>query len=108
MPGSLQQTLPHNRSSGFLAFLRLVGKVIYFKKHLTAFNSQYGHEAPQHLFNSINSTPIIIYRIALKFGRSKNSQIPVFKRFVEIISQIRWPHPLTNEFMGEAYLSIYE
>ena len=51
MSGSLHQTSIHNRSSRFLSFLLLVGTV-YFKKHLAAFNSQYGHEAPQHLFNS--------------------------------------------------------
>ena len=55
MSGSLHQTSIHNQSSGFLSFLRLVGTV-YFKKHLAAFNSQYGHEAPQHLINSIDST----------------------------------------------------
>ena len=41
--------------TSLLDFLRLVGTV-YFKKHLAAFNSQYGHEAPQHRFNSIDST----------------------------------------------------
>ena len=55
MSGSLHQTSIHNKSSELLSFLRLVGTV-YFKKHLAAFNSQYGHEAPQHLFNSIDST----------------------------------------------------
>ena len=50
------------------------------------------------------------YRIALKFGRYKNLRIAVFERFFEIISQIRCSnttHPRTNEFMGGAYLSIY-
>ncbi len=45
------------------------------------------------------------YRIALKFGGSKNSRIVVFERFVEIISRIRSPYPRINEFMGGACLS---
>ena len=41
--------------------------------------------------------------IVLKFGRSKNSQIAVFGRFALRIRCV--PHPRTNEFMGQPYLS---
>ncbi len=44
------------------------------------------------------------YRIALKIGRSKNSRIAVFERFVDIICS-KTPHLCTNEFMGGACLS---
>ena len=55
MPGCLHHTLPHNRESGFLAFIRFIG-TCYFKKHLPAFITLYGHETPKHLYNSIDSS----------------------------------------------------
>jgi len=53
MPGCLHHTLEHNKSGGFLSFIRLVG-TCYFKKHLAAFVSVYGHETPTHLYNSVD------------------------------------------------------
>lgn len=53
--GSLYETNLATRSNGFLAFIRLVGTV-YFKKHLPSFVSLYGHETPDHSFNSIDQS----------------------------------------------------
>ena len=47
MPGLLYDMETHNRLSGFLSFIRLVGTV-YFQNHLASFNSLYGHETPVH------------------------------------------------------------
>ena len=52
-PGCLHHTLPHNRESGFLSFIRFIG-TCYFKKHLPAFITLYGLETPKHLYNSID------------------------------------------------------
>ena len=52
-PGCLHHTLPHNRESGFLSFIRFIG-TCYFKKHLLAFTTLYGLETPKHLYNSID------------------------------------------------------
>ena len=54
MIGCLNQTLPENKHLGFFAFIRLVGTV-YFKKHLAAFSSVYGHDTSRQLFNSVLS-----------------------------------------------------
>lgn len=53
MPGCLHHTLEHNKSGGFLSCIRLVG-TCYFKKHLAAFVSVYGHETSTHLYNSVD------------------------------------------------------
>ena len=53
MPGHLHHTLLHNRDNGFLSFVRFVG-TCYFKRHLAAFISLYGHETPTHLYNSLD------------------------------------------------------
>ena len=54
-PGCLHHTLPHNRESDFLSFIRFIG-TCYFKKHLPAFITLYGLETPKHLYNSIPPT----------------------------------------------------
>ena len=57
MTGHLDETLTENKHLGFLAFIRLVGTV-YFKRHVAAFSSVYGHDTSRQLFNSVLcSTP---------------------------------------------------
>jgi hypothetical protein len=55
MPGCLSEFSVNNRSSGFLAFIRLIGTA-YFKKHISSFISVYNMHTPHHLYNSIDST----------------------------------------------------
>ena len=53
----VDETLPENKHLGFLAFIRSVGTV-YFKRHVAAFSSVYGHDTSRQLFNSVlSSTP---------------------------------------------------
>ena len=87
MPGCLHHTLPHNRESGFLAFIRFIG-TCYFKKHLPAFITLYGHETPKHLYNSIDSSlqPNVKHELWLKKIRNavsnritnKEERVPSF------------------------------
>ena len=56
MPGKLFDTSRTTKDSGFLSFVRLVG-TCYFKKNLSAFKANNdSHQAPFHLYNSIDST----------------------------------------------------
>ena len=46
--GCIHQTASENKGCGFLSFIRLIG-ACYFKKHLAAFISIYGHET-SHIY----------------------------------------------------------
>ena len=54
MDGSLHEIEVHNRSNGFLSFIRLIGTV-YFKKHLPSYISIDGHKTPIQSYNGIDS-----------------------------------------------------
>ena len=87
MPGLLYDTETHNRLSGFLSFIRLVGTV-YFKKHLASFNSLYGHETPVHSYNAtspslspIDRHKVWIHNISIVIAnriKSEEERIPTY------------------------------
>jgi len=51
--GSLLHTNPNNKDIG--SFVYLIG-TCYFKKHITAFISHYGHMTPLQLYNSVDNS----------------------------------------------------
>ena len=87
MPGLLYDMETHNRLSGFLSFIRLVGTV-YFTKHRASFDSLYGHETPVHSYNAtspslspIDRHKVWIHNISIVVAdriKSEEERIPTY------------------------------